>query len=96
MRPQETAPSPGACTTSAPQKIVPAPAQHNEAPLGLANPLLYRLGEMHSPALRDITIANNDVYGLGCCDAGPGYNEAAGWGSPNVTALISAAGLAGK
>jgi hypothetical protein len=51
---------------------------------------------MHSPALRDITIGNNDVYGLGCCDAGPGYNEAAGWGSPNVTAVISAADLAGK
>jgi subtilase family serine protease len=73
-----------------------AAAQHDEAPIGLANPLLYRLGEAHSPALREITIGNNDVYGLGCCKAQPGYNEPAGWGSPDVPALIVAADLAGK
>ena len=57
-----------------------AAAQHHEAPLGLANPLIYRLGQAHSTALRGITIGNNDVYGLGCCQAGPGYSEASGWG----------------
>ena len=73
-----------------------AAAQHHEASLGLANPLIYRLGEMRSPALRDITIGNNDVYGLRCCTARPGYSEASGWGSPELPALISAADLAGE
>ncbi len=71
-------------------------AQHHEAPIGLANPLLYRLGQMRSRALRDITVGTNDVYGLGCCTAGQGYSEASGWGTPDVPALVSAADLAGK
>ena len=57
-----------------------AGAQHHEAAVGLANPLIYRLGQAHSTALRRITIGNNDVYGLGCCQAGQGYSEASGWG----------------
>ena len=73
-----------------------AAAQRHEPPLGLANPLLYRLGQAHSTALRGITIGNNDVYGLGCCQAETGYSEASGWGAPDVPALISAADVAGK
>ncbi len=59
--------------------------------LGLINPLLYQLGQTRSSALRDITRGNNDVYGLGCCAAGPGYDEASGWGSVNFSQLIGAA-----
>ena len=64
---------------------------HGQAPLGLVNPLLYQLGEAHSKALLNITMGNNDIYGLGCCTAKPGYNDAAGWGSVNFPQFISAA-----
>jgi subtilase family serine protease len=73
-----------------------AAAPHHEAAVGLVNPLIYRLGQVRSPALRRITIGNNDVYGLGCCQARPGYSEAWGWGTPEVPALIAAADLAGE
>jgi subtilase family serine protease len=66
-------------------------ASHHEASLGLINPLLYELGADHSSALRDITKGNIDVYGLGCCTARPGYDEATGWGSVNFPAFIQAA-----
>ena len=67
-----------------------------EGPLGLVNPLLYQLGEAHSKALVNITMGNNDVYGLGCCTAKPGYNDAAGWGSVNFPQFVSAAVSAGR
>jgi subtilase family serine protease len=73
-----------------------AAAAQSEAPLGLVNPLLYRLGEAHSSALVDITVGNNDVYGLGCCEATSGYNEATGWGSVNFSAFVPAAVGAGS
>jgi kumamolisin len=68
-----------------------AVAAQGEASLGLLNPLLYRLGETHSRALVGITMGNNDVYGLGCCEAAAGYNEATGWGSVNFGAFAPAA-----
>lgn len=55
------------------------------------NPALYH------PALRgayrDITTGSNDIVGLGCCEAQPGYDMASGWGSPSVPELID--GLSG-
>jgi kumamolisin len=69
---------------------------HGQAPLGLVNPLLYQLGESRSKALVNITMGNNDIYGLGCCTAKPGYNEAAGWGSVNFPQFVSAALSAGR
>ena len=68
-------------------------------PLGLANPLLYRLGKSSSAAsvFNDVTSGTNDVFAsgggtpLGCCTAGPGYNEATGWGSVNLDGLAKAA-----
>ena len=68
-----------------------AAASQSEAPLGLVNPLLYQLGEAHSSALVGITTGNNDVYGLGCCTATAGYNEATGWGSVDFAALVPVA-----
>ncbi len=72
--------------------------------LGLANPLLYKIGT--TPALGatsagqvfyDVTQASNDVGAyvrniggaLGCCTAGPGYDEASGWGSVNLAAFAT-------
>lgn len=66
-------------------------ALHGQAPLGLVNPLLYELGTSSSKALVNITVGNNDIYGLGCCTAKPGYNDAAGWGSVDFSQFVAAA-----
>jgi len=63
--------------------------------LGLANPLLYRLGRNTTSAAQvfyDVTSGSNDVgpyiqssqQPLGCCSATPGYDEASGWGGLNL------------
>jgi hypothetical protein len=70
--------------------------------LGLANPLLYRLGR--DPAgsgqvFFDVTSGSNDVgpfiqsnqAPLGCCTARAGYDEASGWGGVNLAGLAQAA-----
>ncbi len=75
-----------------------------QQPLGLANQLLYKLGDAQTttstnPVFDEITQGSNDIGGtggqidfapLGCCTAGPnaGYNEAAGWGSVNLANLV--------
>ncbi len=70
--------------------------------LGLANPLLYKIGQdsaLAAQVLQPVTTGTNDVGAfiqqdgspLGCCDAGPGYNEAAGWGGINFYGLANAA-----
>jgi len=51
--------------------------------LGLLNGPLYVSAS--DPAaggslVRDIVSGSNDVYGIGCCNAGPGYDPATGWG----------------
>jgi kumamolisin len=70
--------------------------------LGLADPLLYRLGRNATSAgqvFYDVTEGSNDVgpfiqpsqQPLGCCSAAPGYDEASGWGGLNLTAFAQAA-----
>jgi kumamolisin len=72
--------------------------RHDEQPLGLANPLLYRLGRNSTTAAQvyyDVTSGSNDIgpfirasqQPLGCCSARPGYDEASGWGGVNLDAL---------
>jgi kumamolisin len=69
---------------------------HQLQDLGLANPLLYKIGRSPSQAaavFNDVTVGNNDVgpfvpsigAALGCCSAGPGFDEATGWGSVNLS-----------
>ncbi len=66
------------------------------APLGDVESFLYVAGR--SPTgqaiFNDVTRVGNDIgpfiagsggQPLGCCTAGPGYDEASGWGSVNVT-----------
>lgn len=74
----------------------------DRVPLGLANPLLYRLGRNPKTAgsvFYDVTSGSNDVgpfiqpsrRALGCCTARAGYDEASGWGGVNLNALAQAA-----
>jgi kumamolisin len=69
--------------------------------LGLANPLLYRLGRDPTTAAQvfyDVTNGSNDVgpfvqssqQPLGCCSAVPGYDDASGWGGLNLQAFTQA------
>ncbi len=53
--------------------------------LGFANPSLYALGNSQATATdyHDITVGNNYVY-----QAGPGYDNATGWGSYNGSNLF--------
>lgn len=60
--------------------------------LGFVAPLVYELAQARSDALRDVTVTNNDVNGIGCCDADVGYDLASGWGSVNAAALAVALG----
>jgi kumamolisin len=70
--------------------------------LGLANPLLYRLGRnatTDAQVFYDVTAGSNDVgpfiqasqQPLGCCSAQPGYDEASGWGGVNLGSFAQAA-----
>lgn len=38
----------------------------------------------------DIVLGDNDLFGVGCCTAAPGYDQASGWGSLNVGAVSQA------
>jgi subtilase family serine protease len=76
--------------------------------LGLVNPLLYRLGRssLRTQVFSDVVQGNNDVgpyipsgggRALGCCTAGPGYDEASGWGSVDLARFaLQAIGLQPK
>ncbi len=77
-------------------------ARHHRAFVGLANPLLYELGDSaHAAAVfRDVTAVGNDLgpylpegngQPLGCCSAHAGFDAASGWGSVQVAALDQAA-----
>lgn len=70
--------------------------------LGLADPLLYRLGRdpsREAQVFYDVTTGSNDVgpfiqpsqQPLGCCSAQPGFDQASGWGGVNLDALAQAA-----
>jgi kumamolisin len=64
---------------------------HGLQPLGLANPLIYKLAQAPpggDPIVYDVTQGSNDVgpfiqsdgAPLGCCSAAAGFDEGSGWG----------------
>ena len=55
--------------------------------IGFANPLIYRQGRRGDGAVRDVVAGSNQVFPYGCCDAGPGYDLATGWGSIDASRL---------
>jgi subtilase family serine protease len=61
---------------------------------GFLTPLLYTLGtDDYAAVFRDITVGDNDPWGLvGCCAAGTGYDNASGLGSLRFDALAKALG----
>ncbi len=61
------------------------------ATVGLANPALYGLGAADSPAFTDVTSGDNDLTNTngGLYPAGPGYDMATGWGTPEGSPLVA-------
>ena len=61
---------------------------HGALPPGPLAPLLYELAGGEPGVVRDIVTGSNDPFGvIGCCDAGPGYDEASGLGSVDLGRL---------
>ncbi len=58
--------------------------QTQPATLGNANPALYAVARAQSGAFHDVTSGTNLKYA-----AGPGYDLASGWGSPNFATLAT-------
>ena len=68
-------------------------ADHHAQPTGPLNPTLYHIAAdptLYLKVFNDITSGTNDLLGLGCCSAGPGYDMASGLGSLRVAALGAA------
>ncbi|MFM8551793.1 MAG: protease pro-enzyme activation domain-containing protein [Nitrospiraceae bacterium] len=66
-------------------------AQQNTV-LDLGYIWIYRLANNsanYQSAFYDITVGNNDIFYVGCCDAGVGYDMASGWGSVNFSVLAT-------
>lgn len=57
--------------------------------IGLANGWFYQAAS-HPGAFFDITVGNNDLAGVGCCQATVGYDLASGLGVPNWAVLPAA------
>jgi subtilase family serine protease len=60
--------------------------------LGNINSRLYQLGNLQSlnSGLHDITEGNNNDGGITGYSAGPGFDLATGWGSPDIAKLVAA------
>jgi subtilase family serine protease len=58
-------------------------------PVGLANGWFYGAASQPS-AFFDVTTGSNDLDGVGCCQAGVGYDLASGLGVPNWASLPAA------
>ncbi len=67
-----------------------ARAQQHKGPLGFANPALYAIAENPATksAFHDITVGNNALDSPLGFNAGPGYDLATGWGTPDVAKLV--------
>lgn len=56
--------------------------------VGNLNARLYQMGPLAaSVGLRDVTSGDNTFGGVNGVSAGPGYDEASGWGTPDVSTL---------
>jgi len=65
--------------------------QQKEGRVGLINPRLYALGPLGAAAgIRDVTEGNNGYNGAKGYAAVPGYDQATGWGTPDIAGFVSA------
>jgi kumamolisin len=64
-------------------------AEENGTTLDLTYEMIYKLAnsDAYDSVFQDVVIGNNDIFDVGCCDAGPRYDMASGWGSLNINSL---------
>jgi subtilase family serine protease len=66
--------------------------EHGGSTVGFLNPALYTIGEnpaVYAATFHDITVGNNSAYPTtNGFTAGPGWDDASGWGTPNVSNLV--------
>ncbi len=68
--------------------------QYAHHDLGFVNPAIYRIarGSSYHQAFHDITTGSNIVntppVGMGGYQAGPGWDPATGWGTPDAQVLV--------
>ena len=61
--------------------------------LGNVAPRLYVMGEqmnVGTTGLRDVTLGNNSFNGVTGFNAGPGYDQTTGWGTPDIGIFVPA------
>lgn len=66
-------------------------ASEGRGSLGFINPALYHLAQTaaYSTDFHDITVGNNQLTGTPVgFNAGPGWDDASGWGTPDVARLV--------
>lgn len=64
-----------------------ARASESKGPIGFANPAIYAL---NGAGFHDITVGNDMLGGvLPGASAGPGYDVASGWGTPDVASIVT-------
>ncbi len=66
-------------------------ARGASARFGLLTPLAGELARADDGGVHDVTEGSNRVLALTCCDAGPGYDLATGWGSLRLPELVDLA-----
>jgi len=58
--------------------------------IGSINSRIYQMGPLASSVgLRDVLTGNNTFGRVSGVSAGPGYDEASGWGTPDVSTLAA-------
>ncbi len=77
----------GGTSASAPQwaGIIALINQSSHHPAGFINRSLYTLGKQGAlqPLMHDVTQGDNSIDGVPGFSAGPGWDNATGWGTPN-------------
>ncbi len=84
----------GGSSAGSPQwaAIVALASQLKGAPLGFINPTLYQIGcsANYPRDFHDITVGNNRLAGTSVgFDAAAGWDDATGWGTPDVANLVA-------
>lgn len=62
-------------------------AQQNASPVVAYEWISGLAASSANDVFYDIVLGDNDLFDVGCCTAGPGYDQASGWGSMNVGAV---------
>jgi subtilase family serine protease len=77
-------------TAAATALVISSERSAGRPPVGLANGWFYAAAAAQPSTFFDVTSGNNDLAGVGCCQATVGYDLASGLGVPNWTTLPAA------